>query len=99
MAAETNRPDNSDEREAPGSGRRAEGVGPLPVHGSGSAASMPNLAAAQIPGPGAGHVIAGESGVVADDAADPFEKQGHQHVHHEPGRREPWYRRLFGRRH
>ncbi|MFD1211921.1 hypothetical protein ACFQ36_07700 [Arthrobacter sp. GCM10027362] len=97
MAAGPNRPQENQENPAPRDNRREQGMGPLPLHGSGSAASMPNLAAAQIPGPGAGHVVAGETGAVPDDAADPFEKQGHEHAHHESGERPPWYRRLFRR--
>jgi hypothetical protein len=101
MVADTNRPQDTPEPREPQpgqAGRRAEGVGPLPVHGSAAAPSVPNLAAAQIPGPGTVHIIAGETAVVPDDGADPFEKQGHEHAHHESGRRRrrwPW--RLFGR--
>ena len=90
--------EHNGQRPEPRDGRRAEGMGPLPVHGSGSSAAMPNLAAAQIPGPGTAHILAGETAAVPDDAADPFEKQGHEHAHREPGRRHhrwPW--RLFKR--
>ncbi|WP_264795864.1 hypothetical protein [Arthrobacter mangrovi] len=55
-----------------------ERMGPLPLHGSGDDPVMPNLAAAQIPGPGTGHVRAGEDGVLPDDVSDPFEQEGHQ---------------------
>lgn len=48
-----------------------------PSHGVGGNPGMPHLAAAQIPGPGVGHVLAGETGTLSDDAADPLEKEGH----------------------
>lgn len=48
-----------------------------PSHGVGSDPAMPHLAAAQIPGPGAGRMLAGETGTLPDAAADPVEKQGH----------------------
>ncbi|WP_043846078.1 hypothetical protein [Crystallibacter crystallopoietes] len=59
---------------------RAEGIGPMPLHGSAGDPVMPNLAAAQIPGPGTAHIIAGEGGVHPDDVSDPFEQQGHQRL-------------------
>lgn len=102
MAADPNRPQDTPEPSEfrPPEGRRPEGMGPLPVHGSAAAPSVPNLAAAQIPGPGTAHIIAGETGAVPDDVSDPFEKQGHEHAHSEPGqRRRHWPWRLFGRRH
>jgi hypothetical protein len=75
---------------------RAEGMGPLPLHGSGDDPVMPNLAAAQIPGPGTAHVRAGEGGVLPDDASDPFEQEGHQHpgVVRSGGGFRRWLRRL-----
>jgi len=57
---------------------RAEGIGPLPLHGSAGNPALPNLAGAQIPGPGAGHILAGEGGVLPDDVSDPFEQEGHE---------------------
>ncbi|GAB3282188.1 hypothetical protein GCM10027449_23950 [Sinomonas notoginsengisoli] len=56
-----------------------------PSHGVGSNPGMPHLAAAQIPGPGVGRMLAGETGTLPDDAADPVEKQGH--VSHRRSRR------------
>jgi hypothetical protein len=57
---------------------RAEGIGPMPLHGSAANPAMPNLAGAQIPGPGTAHILAGEGGVLPDDVSDPFEQEGHQ---------------------
>lgn len=54
--------------------RRAGGA---PSHGVGHNPAMPHLAAAQIPGPSAGRLLAGENGTIPNDAADPVEKQGH----------------------
>ncbi|WP_369045054.1 hypothetical protein [Sinomonas sp. P10A9] len=48
---------------------------------------MPHLAAAQIPGPDAGRLLAGENGTIPDDAADPVEKQGHLEKQGWPRRR------------
>lgn len=56
-----------------------------PSHGVGSDPGMPHLASAQIPGPGAGRVLAGQGSTLSDDAADPVEKQGH--VFHRRARR------------
>ncbi|NKX52963.1 hypothetical protein [Arthrobacter mobilis] len=99
MAKGTERPHEDHNRPVPREERRDEGVGPLPVHGSASAPAMPNLAAAQIPGPGTAHIIAGETAAIPNEAADPVEKQGHQLAGRDGGRREgrwPW--RLFRRR-
>jgi hypothetical protein len=59
---------------------RAEGIGPLPLHGSSGNPALPNLAGAQIPGPGTGHILAGEGSVLPDDVSDPFEQEGHEHL-------------------
>ena len=67
-----------------------ERLGPKPLHGSATSPGQPNLAAAQIPGPGAGRLIAGEDGRLTNAAADPWELQGHLGS---PG----WLGRLFGR--
>jgi hypothetical protein len=40
--------------------------------------AMPNLAAAQIPGPGVGHVVSGDRYRPSDDAAGPSDKNGHE---------------------
>lgn len=53
--------------------RRAGGT---PSHGVGHDPGMPHLAAAQIPGPSAGRMLAGETGTLPDDAADPVEREG-----------------------
>jgi hypothetical protein len=64
--------------------RRAGGT---PSHGVGHDPGMPHLAAAQIPGPGAGRMLAGETGALPDDAADPVEREGHTGARSRRGRR------------
>lgn len=62
-------------------------------HGVGRNPSMPHLAAAQIPGPDAGRLLAGENGTIPDDAADPVEKQGHLNQQGRPRRRRASHRK------
>lgn len=52
-------------------------LGPTALHGSASSPGLPNLAGAQIPGPGTGHLLYGENGRLTDAAADPWELEGH----------------------
>ena len=52
-------------------------VGPAALHGSASSPGLPNLAGAQNPGPGTGHLLYGEDGRLPDAAADPWELEGH----------------------
>lgn len=52
-------------------------MGPAALHGSADSPGLPNLAGAQIPGPGTGHVLYGEDGRLTDAAADPWELEGH----------------------
>ncbi len=52
-------------------------VGPAALHGSASSPGLPNLAGAQNPGPGTGHLLYGENGRLTDAAADPWELEGH----------------------
>ncbi|WP_149956399.1 hypothetical protein [Zafaria cholistanensis] len=70
-----------------------ERLGPKPLHGSATSPGQPNLAAAQIPGPGVGRVVAGEDGRLTDAAADPWELQGHLGSQGS----QSWFSRLFGR--
>ncbi|WP_433874520.1 hypothetical protein [Sinomonas atrocyanea] len=63
----------------------------VPTHGMGRDTAMPNLAAAQNPGPGVGHVVSGDRYRPSDDAADPVEKEGHDLSDGSPKRR--WGRR------
>jgi hypothetical protein len=65
------------ERRDDTSSETMERMGPKPLHGMGRDIGMPNLAAAQIPGPGTAHVVAGEDRRLPDDAADPMEQAGH----------------------
>jgi hypothetical protein len=69
-----------------------ERVGPKPLHGMGNDTVMPNLAAAQIPGPGTAHVVAGEDRRLPDDAADPMERDGHIFPARRARRWIPWSR-------
>jgi hypothetical protein len=57
---------------------RMEPHGRRPLHGSATSPGMPNLAGAQIPGPGTAHIYAGEDGRLPDAAADPWEQEGHR---------------------
>lgn len=52
-------------------------MGPAPLHGSASSPGLPNLAGAQIPGPGTKHLLYGADGRLPDAAADPWELEGH----------------------
>lgn len=52
-------------------------LGSTALHGSASSPGLPNLAGAQIPGPGTGHLLYGEGGRLTDAAADPWELEGH----------------------
>lgn len=52
-------------------------LGPAALHGSASSPGLPNLAGAQIPGPGTRHIVYGEDGRLSDAAADPWELEGH----------------------
>ena len=52
-------------------------LGSAVLHGSASSPGLPNLAGAQIPGPGTRHVLYGESGRLTDAAAGPWELEGH----------------------
>ena len=52
-------------------------MGPAALHGSASSPGLPNLAGAQNPGPGTGHILYGENGRLSDESADPWELQGH----------------------
>lgn len=52
-------------------------MGPAALHGSASSPGLPNMAGAQIPGPGTKHVLYGEDGTLSDAAADPWELEGH----------------------
>lgn len=71
--------------------RDMQGHGPHGLHGSADSPGMPNLAGAQIPGPGTAHIYYGEDGRLPNEAAGPQELQGHLGV-------EGWVRRLFRRR-
>jgi hypothetical protein len=57
--------------------RNTPRMGPAALHGSASSPGLPNLAGAQIPGPGAKHLLYGEDGRLSDAAADPWELEGH----------------------
>ncbi|GAA1867222.1 hypothetical protein GCM10009715_13110 [Paeniglutamicibacter psychrophenolicus] len=52
-------------------------MGPAALHGSASSPGLPNLAGAQNPGPGTGHILYGENGRLSDESADPWELEGH----------------------
>ncbi|MEE1622503.1 hypothetical protein ACQ3I4_05830 [Zafaria sp. Z1313] len=51
--------------------------GPFTAHAAADSPGQPHLAGAQIPGPGAGRLLAGQDGRLPDDAADPLEREGH----------------------
>ncbi|MGM0928244.1 MAG: hypothetical protein ACQEXN_00855 [Actinomycetota bacterium] len=80
------------ERRDDNSSEAMERIGPKPLHGMGRDLGMPNLAAAQIPGPGTGHVVAGEDRQLPDDAADPMERDGHIFPARRARRWIPWSR-------
>jgi hypothetical protein len=69
-------------------------VGPAALHGSASSPGLPNLAGAQIPGPGTKHVLYGEDGRLSDAAAGPWELEGHLGSRGGLGR---FLGRIFGR--
>ncbi len=69
-----------------------ERMGRKPLHGEGHDIGMPNLAAAQIPGPGTAHVVFGEDRQLPDDAADPMERDGHIFPARRARRWIPWSR-------
>ncbi|GAB4099269.1 hypothetical protein GCM10028789_14330 [Sinomonas halotolerans] len=52
-----------------------------PTHSMGRDPAMPNLAAAQIPGPGSGRAVLRE-GQPVEVTEDPYEKEGHLPAHH-----------------
>ena len=56
---------------------RTSRMGPASLHGSASSPGLPNLAGAQIPGPGTKHLLYGEDGRLSDEAAGPWELEGH----------------------
>jgi len=56
---------------------RTPRMGPASLHGSASSPGLPNLAGAQIPGPGTKHLLYGEDGRLSDEAAGPWELEGH----------------------
>lgn len=58
------------------------------LHGSADSPGMPNLAGAQIPGPGTGRILRGAGGRLPDDAAGPGDLLGHL-------ANRGWFRRLF----
>ena len=65
--------------------------GPRPLHGSATSPGMPNLAGAQIPGPGTAHIYTGEDARLPDAGADPWEQAAHL------GPDRGWFGRLLRR--
>lgn len=73
---------------------RTPRMGPAALHGSASSPGLPNLAGAQIPGPGTKHLLYGEDGRLPDAAAGPWELEGHLGS---SGGLRTFLRKIFGR--